>query len=216
VALAFVGASALLSCARAYAESISVVAVGEFASHYDPDGLLPFSEPTPGTTFTLEFTYESTAPDMNPDAGDFYQGFYAIGSISLTIGDELFPPLGVQRIYILHLSEPGVGGDTWRAETFSVHADNRLETFYMRLHGACAPEGGSCPLTSDALVPPTWPYTSAEIAYSINDLPNESAILAKSSANVMSLTAIPLLPTALLLPTAFAAVAWRVRRRAAA
>jgi hypothetical protein len=65
---------AMAACS-AHGANVTVVATGVMDEFYDPDGMLFFSEPPPGTEFRLTFTYDDATVDIwTTRTSDFISG----------------------------------------------------------------------------------------------------------------------------------------------
>jgi len=207
--------------APAYSSNVTVIAEGVFSQYTDPDGLLPFSEPATGTIFWLKFTYD----DATPDSLDFVSGIgiyeNAISDISLTIGSDTFG-MGTSSNNILVFDDNEIAdgdfADGWLAVTGTdtpTGIPNQLyrERFSVLL-SSVLPSSPVPPLTSDALVEPSWPsgWTEGLIQYSIflqtidGSAPIET--LASAKANVTRISVIPLPAAIWLFGSALSLFGW--------
>lgn len=209
--------------ASAFSSNVSVIAQGVFAEYTDPDKLLPFSEPAPGTVFTLRFTYDSTVMDTVPFA-DF--GLYpdAILAISLSIGGEMFGMLpDANDIIVLDdVNQPCAPDctDQWFTSTrirtpTGIEGEEISEGFGLNLF-----TNGDLPvppLNSDALVAPSWPssWGDGAIFYSIIlDTGAGSEQLAVAYSNITSISIVPLPAAGWLFGSALGLIGWMKRRHA--
>ncbi len=183
------------------AANISVRAEGVFSEFFDPDGLLPFSEPAPATLFELSLSYDDSTPDF--DLGDDF-GVYAgaISAFRLEFGGLTFGLLSGTRIDVLD-DFSGTAGfiDFWGGSTAALEFfPGRTVVETIGLFLTTESQGLPIPiLDSDALVPPFGPapWDIAEIAYRVLDLGGEATTtLAVARATVTSITVVPI-PAAL-------------------
>lgn len=207
----------------AYSANVTVIAEGIFDEYVDPDGLLPFSEPAPGTVFRLQFTYDSVTPDSAPLAG--FLGLYeSIPDITLTIGSDTFGRGEESSILILNdVEDEGIGSagylDIWEASTRTGTPtgtpDQTLTEGFALFLASFSPAPPVPPLTSDNLVEPPWPssWDIDLISYSIRLItPGNTESLARAAANVTSITVVPLPAAAWLLGSALGLLGWMSRR----
>jgi hypothetical protein len=94
---------AMAACS-AHGANVTVVATGVMDEFYDPDGMLFFSEPPPGTEFRLTFTYDDATVDIldDPDFG-FY--FRAVSSVVFEVGGFEIPNSPGRNGHILVLND---------------------------------------------------------------------------------------------------------------
>jgi len=216
----------------AYSANITVIAEGVFSEYSDPDGLLPFSEPAPGTIFTMEFTYDDTTPDAffdrDPDPLPvFGQYVDAISAAKLTIGTDTFEMGELGFINVIDDS-PSDGNyvDLWHASTVTSTPTGIPDQFLNEGFALVLANSSSLfpapPLTSDALVKPSWPsdWEIGQISYSIDRFiqsdSTSSERLAFANANITSITttAVPLPAAGWLLGSALGLLGWVTRRNA--
>ncbi len=208
----------------AYSANVTVIAEGVFSEYTDPDGLLPFSEPVPGTIFKIVFTYDSDTPKLAPlpQLGMFLG---AISDASLMIGSDTFGIGTSTRITILNDAVGTTGGyvDLWsgstNTDTPTGTPNQTVVEGYNLLLVSESPATPVPPLTSTDLVQPFWPndWEIGEIIYSINlridnGGPVEFQKLAEAKANITSIEVVPLPAAAWLLGSALGLLGW-VRRK---
>ena len=195
----------------AYGASVTVVVEGVFFQYTDPDGLLPFAGPAPGTIFRIEATYDSDTPDsigsISSTVG-IYQS--AVSDISLTIGGNIVGTIGARNsILILDDNENSNGTftDFWLLSTRTdIPAGTENQTisegfsFYLYSGSTSLPVG---PLTSDNLAAPPSinAWDEGFISYSISRRTTvagntTSESLASAYATITSVTVVPV-PAAL-------------------
>lgn len=196
----------LFACSPTHATILNVVAVGTFSNSYDPLGILPFAPPAAGTVFTLNFTYDSETVDSLP--GDPVAGVYdgAMSGITLLVGNLAIPALADNRVLILDRAE----SDVWQATSFS-----SVDSVYTYFGVQFINVAGNA-LSSDALIAPSFPFPPWNLAlidYVVSDRSSpdfsEWITLAEAHAFVQTVTVtpVPLPPTALLLVTSCFALA---------
>jgi hypothetical protein len=205
---------------------VSVTASGVMREFTDPDSLLPFNEPAPGTLFTLTFTYDNSTPDQTvllglpggaPELGVYQDPLI---EMTLAIGSEQFG-LGTSNLILVFddaLNADALYVDLWSAQTRSFSGnirESRLLTF------ATASETPPVPvLSSDALVVPSWPsgWNTAAIRYLIEEEinPDEWVTRASTSADLQSfsVTVVPIFGGVWLFGSALGLLGWiRGRKR---
>lgn len=198
------------------AANISVRAEGVLSEFFDPDGLLPFSEPAPGTVFQISFTYDEATPDAT-SRNDFGQYPSAISAFRLEFGGLAFGALSGTIIEILD-DFPGTASfiDSWSGGTATLESSPQgtiAETIGLFLDT----ESPGLPvpiLDSDFLVRPFGPapWDNAQIAYRVLGFRGDiTTILANASATVTSITVVPIPAAAWLFCSALGLLGWLKR-----
>lgn len=206
-----------------YGGNVTLVVEGVFAEYDDPDGLLPFAEPAADTIFTIKLTYDDTTPDTL-----FFVPYLALydapfSEMSLTIGSEVFGIGTGSSILVGDDLEVSNGDfeDVWDASTHTktltgtpniVRAEGFKFIIWKVLASMPVP-----PLSSDNLVVPSWPsdWGAGKIGYTIwlesadGSAPSET--LASASANVTSITVVPLPAAVWLFGSALGLFGWMRR-----
>ncbi len=205
------------------AANVNVTASGAMTVFSDPDGLLPFAEPAPGTVFSLDFTYDDATPGSGPPPPPSFK-FYseAISALTLDVGGPQFGLGDSNSIFVgddlPDLDVPDTYLDLWSAETrFDVGSLRGTIGLVFVAYADAIP----IPLLdTTALVEPPWPadWTAAKIYYEIDEeiAPNEYVTRAEAEANLQSLavTTVPVPATAWLFGSAVVLLAG-IRRRSA-
>jgi len=213
----------------AYSANVTVIAEGvfegAFANYSDPDGLLPFSEPAPGTIFTMEFTFDDATPDQapEPDLGAYVD---AISAAGMMIGSSAFGKGEINNIVIGNDLE-GTGG------TFTTYTDLYSATSHTRTPDVDPDfvlfEGFAINLVSSLTVPPTtltsidltappWPsdWGIATTEYFIIRRPEDGSgsqeRLASAITSITSISVVPLPAAIWLLGSALGLLGWMKRR----
>jgi len=209
----------------AYSAIVTVIAEGVFSEYIDPDSLLPFAEPAPGTIFKIEFTYDSDTPDIASDLSDTGVYLDAISDMSLKIGNDIFGIREVNHIIVGDDSFNSTSGDTsdfWAARTLSYTPtgtpDIETREEFLIVLWTALPSTPVPPLSSDALITPSWPsdWDFGEVRYAIwLDGPDSSELLASATASITSLTAtmIPLPAAVWLFGSALGLLGWIRHKR---
>lgn len=206
---------------RAYSANVTVVAEGPLAHYDDPMGALPFAEPAPGTIFTLKLTYDSAIAPSNPDTT--YQAIYsdAVLDFSLTIGNESFGLLDTKVLSVTNDIEllPDDFADAWGFYTYSITPTGNeneylVDTIRLRMNTHRS-EPPVPPLTSTDLIAPEWPslWGFGDISYSVqleNDL--GTSYSAFSSAQITSISVVPVPAAAWLMASAIGLLGWIGRK----
>ncbi len=218
-------AACSVSAGTADAANITVHAEGVLSEFFDPDNLLPFPEPGAGAVFRLSFTYDDQTDDVlsnDPSFGLYLEPF---SSFQLEIAGQVFSPLSMSRIDVLNnfFLVPPVDDDVtdaWVALTVNQDLTDapdvdRLEWFFLGLATTTSAAPSSI-LNSDTLIPPfgPQPWDEAIITYRIQLTDPESngfITLAEATAQVTSITVVPVPAAFWLLGSALCAAACRRR-----
>lgn len=204
------------------AANVNVSASGAMTVFSDPDGLLPFAEPAPGTVFALDFTYDDATPGSGPPTPSFKFYTGAISTLTLDVGGLQYGLGQSNSIFVgtdlPDLDVPDTYLDLWSAET-------RFDAGSLRgtigLVFVAYADAVPIPLLdTTALVEPPWPanWTAAKIYYEIDEeiAPNEYVTRAEAEASLQSLavTTVPVPAAAWLFGSAVIFMAG-IRRRVA-
>jgi hypothetical protein len=203
---------AMAACS-AHGANVTVVATGVMDEFYDPDGMLFFSEPPPGTEFRLTFTYDDEAADLFYDDPGIGVYPWAISSVTFEVGGYAIPNSPALGRYIIVVNDDE-GNDAWTAyfdwQNFAP-TPGISAAVHMTLTG---PTGV---FDSDSLVPPLWPHMweSGVISYSatLGTGEDQFITLASTSASIQSVTTVPLPAGAWLLASGLGLLGWRARRQ---
>jgi len=200
----------------AYSANVTVIAEGVFSEYSDPDALLPFSEPAPGTVFTLQFTYDDSTFDSFPSVPTLGHYIDPMSASILHIGADSYGLYDTTRINVgndIFDSAPSEYLDTWwTSNNKTAAAIGDIESYGMSLNSS-SPTAPATPLTSTDLVPPEWPsdWNTGTISYQVT---NAAHTLAFARATITSVTVVPI-PTAIwLFGSALGLLGWARRKLA--
>ncbi len=220
-------ATCSIAVSSADAANITVHAEGVLSEFFDPEGLLPFEQPAPGTVFRLSLSYDSEAPDLfSPGENDTFPnlGLYSsITSFRLEVGEDVFGLLNRSNIFVfddflaLDLNPSNEYLDGWQAATSNEsptgRPDERMVEFIFLDLSTRSMTTPISTLDSDELIVPFGPspWETAEIAYTI-DIRNiqggTPVLLAEARATVTSLTVIPIPAAVWLFSSALGLLGW--------
>jgi len=202
----------------AHSSVITVIVEGVFSEYTDPDDLLPFSEPDPGTVFRLRLTYDSATPKFAPSPE---LAAFAILDISLMIGSDAFGMGLRNQIAILNDAPVPPGGfrDLWNSssstETPTGTPDETVEEGFFFSLRSNSPTLPVSPLTSTDLIPPSWPggWDTGTIGYAafLYNATNGTGFpesTATATANITSITVIPIPAALWLFGSAIGLLGW--------
>lgn len=217
-----IAVAASICCCPASAANLTVLAEGVLTDFFDPDGLLPFAEPEPGTVFLLQFTYDDAAsdevspgdPDESPRLGLYGN---AVQSLHLEIAGQTYGQLPNTFLIVADdldqfLPNPlGEAYDAWGLETrrrLGSGEDNTVSyesiSFILQTRSLDTPIDV---LDSDDLIPPFGPspWSIAEVSYlfySVNTDTNIQTIQAEATAAITSIAVVPVPQAAFLFGSA--------------
>ena len=206
----------LLVTGAANAANITVRAEGVLSEFFDPEGLLPFSEPPAGALFSFSIVYDDTTdstPGPPPGIASYPGPFV---SLQFGINGQNYGPLERERIVIVNdRADSGVFVDQWDAATQTVSPGTvgpRFEAISLSLF-TTSPTAPVEVLDSTDLVPPLGleAWENGFISYSIFE-PDAQQTLATARAEITSLTVVPVPAAAWLFGSALAVLGW-IRRR---